>query len=142
MVDVPDTRVLTGLRRGVVEYCVLALIREGDAYAFDIVRILGERGLVASEGTIYPLLSRLRKDGFVTSFWLESESGPPRRYYRLTTEGEATLATFTMEWDGFRSAVDDVLRPARSSKRTARREPVGTNSRKQPKAKREARRAR
>lgn len=100
---------MTGLRRGVVEYCVLALIREGDSYAFDIVRELGERGLVTSEGTIYPLLSRLRKDGLVTTFWKESETGPPRRYYRLTPEGATALQAFTADWNGFRTAVDALL---------------------------------
>ena len=109
MVEQTPGRVLTGLRRGVVEYCVLALIREGDAYAFDIVRVLGDRGLVASEGTIYPLLSRLRKDGLVSTFWQESESGPPRRYYRLTDAGLNSLEAFINDWISFRVAVDALL---------------------------------
>jgi PadR family transcriptional regulator PadR len=71
---------LTQLRRGVLEYCVLALLRDGARYGFELVRELSESdGLVTSEGTIYPLLTRLRKDEHVVTFWRESESGPPRR---------------------------------------------------------------
>ncbi|MDN3351150.1 PadR family transcriptional regulator [Actinomadura sp. DC4] len=59
-----------------------------------------------SEGTIYPLLSRLRRDGAIESFWRESDSGPPRRYYRLTEPGRQSLRTFRAEWDRFKNAVD------------------------------------
>jgi PadR family transcriptional regulator PadR len=97
------------LRRGVVEYCVLALLRERESYAFEIVRVLEEQGLIASEGTIYPLLSRLRRDGSVVTVWRESDSGPPRRYHRLTPRGRAALDTFSVEWAGFRTAVDAIL---------------------------------
>jgi len=109
MVGEPTGKVMTGLRRGVLEYCVLALIREGESYAFDIIRELGARDLVMSEGTIYPMLSRLRKDGLVSTYWMESESGPPRRYYRLTDQGAATLRAFTSDWQGFSGAVNALL---------------------------------
>ena len=98
---------LTQMRRGTLQYCVLALLDEDERYAFDLVRSLGETdGLVTSEGTIYPLLSRLRRDGLVDSSWQESSSGPPRRYYRLTDAGRSTLAEFRREWSHFRDAVD------------------------------------
>ena len=101
---------LTELRRGVLEYCVLAVMRHAESYAFEIVRVLsGAGGLVTSEGTIYPLLSRLRRDGLVTTTWRESESGPPRRYYQLTTEGERALDAFVRDWTRFRDAVDALL---------------------------------
>ena len=101
---------LTQLRRGAVEYCVLALLREGDRYGFDLVRELSEAGgLVTSEGTIYPLLSRLRRDEHVTTFWRESDSGPPRRYYRLTDTGRVALDAFTQDWARFRDSVDRLL---------------------------------
>jgi PadR family transcriptional regulator PadR len=100
---------LTELRRGVVEHCVLALIRDEESYAFDIVRVLGARGLVTSEGTIYPLLGRLRRDGLVSTLWRESEAGPPRRYYRLTAEGRRVLNGFIDDWTNFRDAVDGLL---------------------------------
>jgi PadR family transcriptional regulator, regulatory protein PadR len=98
------------LRRGALEYCVLALLSEGERYGFDLVRELSEvDGMVTSEGTIYPLLSRLRRDGMVTTTWQESSSGPPRRYYKLTEAGEGALSSFTEEWGRFRDAVDQLV---------------------------------
>lgn len=103
-------QLLTHLRRGTVEYCVLALLRRQQLYALDLVRELSADGvLVTSEGTIYPLLSRLRRDGLVETVWQESPSGPPRRYYRLTAEGVRSLERFEREWLRFRTAVDSVL---------------------------------
>jgi PadR family transcriptional regulator, regulatory protein PadR len=101
---------LTELRRGVLEYCVLAVVRDDESYAFDIVRELAGAGeLVTSEGTIYPLLSRLRRDRLVTTTWRESDTGPPRRYYRITDDGRRALDGFTLEWARFRDAVDAIL---------------------------------
>ena len=102
---------LSQLRRGAVEYCVLALLRDGERYGFELVRKLSEvDGLVTSEGTIYPLLTRLRRDQLVTTFWRESEAGPPRRYYELTDGGREALAGFTEEWARFRDGVDGLLK--------------------------------
>lgn len=101
---------LSQLRRGTVEYCVLALLRDEERYGFELVRTLSQTdGLVMSEGTIYPLLSRLRRENLVTTFWRESDAGPPRRYYRLTDAGRAALVDFTAEWARFRDAVDALL---------------------------------
>lgn len=98
------------LRKGVLEYCVLALLLEGQRYGFELVRALSEaEGLLVSEGTIYPLLSRLRRDDLVSTSWQESESGPPRRYYRLTDTGKRALGEFSAEWIRFRDAVDALL---------------------------------
>ena len=98
---------LTQMRRGTLQYCVLALLADEERYAFDLVRALSEvDGMVTSEGTIYPLLSRLRRDGLVESTWRESAEGPPRRYYQLTTGGRAALSGFAHEWTRFRDAVD------------------------------------
>lgn len=103
--------VLPQLRRGVLEFCVLALLAKEDRYGFDIARSLGPASPIAvSEGTIYPLLSRLRKEQLVTTTWRESDAGPPRKYYAITAGGRASLAEFTDEWSRFRDAVDDVLR--------------------------------
>lgn len=101
---------LSQLRRGVLEYCVLSLLVGEDRYGFDLVRRLGEvDGMVTSEGTIYPLLSRLRREGWVTTRWAESETGPPRRYYGITPAGRRALAAFADEWRRFRDAVDQLL---------------------------------
>jgi PadR family transcriptional regulator PadR len=101
---------LAQLRRGVLEYCVLALLAGEERYGFDLVRSLGEvEGMATSEGTIYPLLSRLRRDGLVESTWRESSQGPPRRYYSATPRGQAALDAFTEEWSRFRDAVDQLI---------------------------------
>ena len=101
---------LTELRRGVLESCVLAVVRDEESYAFEIVRALGSAGdLVTSEGTIYPLLSRLRRDRLVTTTWRESDAGPPRRYYRITDDGRRALSAFAIEWARFRDAVDSLV---------------------------------
>ena len=98
------------LRRGVLEYCVLALLAKEDRYGFDIARTLGAvEPISVSEGTVYPLLSRLRKDGAVTTSWQESDAGPPRKYYAITPQGRRVLADFIEEWGRFREAVDTVL---------------------------------
>ncbi len=100
-------RLLSQMRRGTIEYCVLALLREEQRYGFDLVKALSATdGMVTSEGTIYPLLGRLRRDGLVSTTWEESPSGPPRRYYRLTARGQKALADFVQEWQRFRDAVD------------------------------------
>jgi PadR family transcriptional regulator PadR len=102
---------LTHLRRGTLEFCVLAMLRGGERYAVDLTHSLSKDGvLVTSEGTVYPLLSRLRRDGSVTSVWRESTSGPPRRYYRLTPDGEAAVVAFENQWRRFRDAVDAALK--------------------------------
>jgi PadR family transcriptional regulator PadR len=101
---------ISQLRRGVLEFCVLALLRETEHYAYEIVHALSQAdGLVTTEGTLYPMLSRLRKDGVVDTTWRESTSGPPRRYYRLSADGEALLDAFTADWERFRNSVDAVL---------------------------------
>lgn len=103
-------RAISQLRKGVLEFCVLGLLRGTERYSYEIVHALGELdGLVTTEGTLYPLLSRLRKDGVVETTWRESATGPPRRYYRITPAGEATLAAFATEWARFRASVDVVL---------------------------------
>jgi PadR family transcriptional regulator, regulatory protein PadR len=98
------------LRRGVLEYCVMAFLQGEERYAFDLVRDLAQTdGLVVSEGTIYPMLARMRRDGAVETTWRESPSGPPRRYYRLSPGGRKALEEFKREWSTFRMAVDRVI---------------------------------
>lgn len=101
---------ISQLRRGVLEFCVLSLLRDGERYSYELVRLLGDAdALVTTEGTLYPLLGRLRREGVVDTTWRESPSGPPRRYYRLTPNGEAALTGFVTEWGRFRDAVDALL---------------------------------
>src|SRR4051812_29928051 len=98
------------LRRGVLEFCVLALLRDGERYGFEIVRALSEAdAMVTTEGTLYPLLGRLRREGLVHTTWRESPSGPPRRYYTLTPRGQSVLTAFREEWTRFSASVGELL---------------------------------
>ncbi len=105
-----DDAMLSHLRRGALEYCVLSLLAGRERYGLDIARELTTDGvLMSSEGTLYPLLARLRKAGSVTTSWRESTEGPPRRYYSLTVAGAASLESFRPAWTSFRDAVDAAL---------------------------------
>jgi PadR family transcriptional regulator PadR len=96
-------RLMSQMRRGAIEYCVLAFLQNDEMYGFELTRAL------ATDGTVYPLLARLRRDGLVETFWRESSQGPPRRYYRLTTAGEAALEAFVVQWRQFRDTVDALI---------------------------------
>ena len=102
---------VTELRRGVLAFCVLSVLRSEESYAFDIVRSMSGSGLLTSEGTIYPLLARMRQQEWVTTDWRESASGPPRRYYAVTDRGRRALDEFSTDWNRFRDAVDAMLAP-------------------------------
>ncbi|MDO5676720.1 MAG: PadR family transcriptional regulator [Propionibacteriaceae bacterium] len=105
-----DDIILANLRRGTLEYCILALLARESLYGLDIARRLTPDGLLmGSEGTLYPLLTRLRKAGWVETRWQESNAGPPRRYYAITGSGRAALAEFTATWQRFSAAVDATL---------------------------------
>src|SRR5690349_14454745 len=85
----------TQLRKGFLAYCVLKVCSEKAVYTSDIIRRLHEAELVVVEGTIYPLLSRLQKDGLLAHEWQESEQGPPRKYYKITAFGNDVMAHVT-----------------------------------------------
>lgn len=105
-----EGRVPSQVRKGVLEYCVLALLRNGPRYGVEILEELSVVSVMTtSQGTIYPLLSRLRREELVETHLRESPSGPPRRYYTLTDTGRAALAEFTRAWPLFRDAVDHFL---------------------------------
>ncbi|GAA2742268.1 MULTISPECIES: PadR family transcriptional regulator [Kitasatospora] len=110
--DAADSAVATQLRKGVLEYCVLALLRDGPRYGVELLQELGRfPTLATSQGTIYPLLSRLRRAGLADTFLRDSASGPSRRYYTLTDAGRAALQEFAVLWPAFRETVDHVLDP-------------------------------
>ena len=89
---------------------MLALLESEEQYSVEIVRRLGsETALTTTEGTLYPLLSRLRRAGWVNTSWRESPTGPPRRYYALTHAGRAALTHFRTEWRAFRETVDRIV---------------------------------
>jgi PadR family transcriptional regulator PadR len=96
------------LKKGALEMCVLALLARGESYAYEIASTLAA-GIGMGEGTIYPLMRRMQDDGLVDTRLVESSSGPPRKYYRLTTAGRAALAAQKREWRGFTDAVGKLL---------------------------------
>lgn len=97
-------------RKGVVELAILALVHNAEAYGAEIVDRLGEYpGLAITAGTAYPLLSRLKKAGLITSAWQESPVGPPRKYYRLSVEGEAAFTGMNQAWKDMKDAMDSLL---------------------------------
>lgn len=93
------------MRKGMLEFCVLLLLRRGDAYASELIVRLKEAHLIVMEGTLYPLLTRLKNDGLLCYRWEESPSGPPRKYYSLTPEGEAFLTQLKASWDELATSV-------------------------------------
>ncbi|MBQ6063141.1 MAG: PadR family transcriptional regulator [Prevotella sp.] len=86
------------MRKGMLEYCVLLLLRDRPAYASDIIQQLKEAQLLVVEGTLYPLLTRLKNDGLLSYAWQESTQGPPRKYYALTDLGETFLSGLDTAW--------------------------------------------
>lgn len=96
------------LRKGVLEMCVLALLSAGDNYAYDIAARMAE-GVGMGEGTVYPLMRRMQNDGLVTTYLKESESGPSRKYYKLTKSGRAAFENQRTEWQTFETHVRKIL---------------------------------
>ena len=93
-----DEQKLGALRKGFLEFLVLRIISGASVYAADILKTLAATDFATQEGTLYPLLSRLRREGLLDYQWQESGSGPPRKYYRLTAAGAERLAEFTAYW--------------------------------------------
>jgi PadR family transcriptional regulator PadR len=99
--------------RGVLDLCVLAELERGESYGYGVARALEERGLgPVPGGTLYPVLGRLERAELIRSRWAESASGPPRRYYAVTAEGEALLARERREWAAFAGLVGSALAEA------------------------------
>ncbi|MFC1675894.1 PadR family transcriptional regulator [Planctomycetota bacterium] len=97
----------TQLRKGMLELCILNAIRGTSLYGYDIVRKLRDiKGLVISEGTIYPILSRLKREGLVRTSIAESTEGPPRKYYELTGKGEKILIQMNSYWQDIKAGTD------------------------------------
>ncbi len=86
------------MRKGMLEYCILLLLRQKPAYANEIISRLKEADMIVVEGTLYPLLTRLKNDGLLRYEWQESTQGPPRKYYALTADGQAALDQLDTAW--------------------------------------------
>jgi PadR family transcriptional regulator, regulatory protein PadR len=126
MWHMPNGRELSELRRGVLGPCVLALLEERPRFGLELVRDLSEAdGLLTSDGTVYPLLNRLRDAGLVTSRWQDNEGERARRYYEITPAGRTALEEFQADWTQFAATVslvlhtkppDDAARPEEESR--------------------------
>lgn len=100
------------LRKGVVEMAALAALIEGPRYGLEIIRLLETRSRLAlTEGTIYPILNRIKAEGMVTSEWVEAEAGHPRKYYKLTPVGLERLDRMAQVWTRFCEGIDCLLSP-------------------------------
>jgi len=95
-------------KKGVLELCVLSILHKKDCYGYELVSDISQN-IEISEGTIYPLLRRLKKDGLVTTYLQESQEGPPRKYYKLTDEGEVTKEKLRLEWFSFVNLISKFL---------------------------------
>ena len=93
------------MRKGVLEFCILSVLKEKDAYTSEILDTLKDAKLLVVEGTIYPLLTRLKNDGLLNYRWEESTSGPPRKYYGLTETGQTFLTELSGTWNELSEAV-------------------------------------
>ncbi len=94
------------MRKGILEYCILSVISRGEIYASDIINELKLARLLVVEGTLYPLLTRLKNNGLLSYNWVESTSGPPRKYYKLTEEGAEVLRKLDLTWQELVYAVN------------------------------------
>lgn len=95
----------TQMRKGILEYCVLLVISRGEIYASDIIAELKQAKLLVVEGTLYPLLTRLKNNGLLGYNWVESTSGPPRKYYVLTAQGTQFLKQLDNTWQELAHAI-------------------------------------
>lgn len=103
------------MRKGILEYCILGILDSGDAYASDIIDQLQEAKLIVVEGTLYPLLTRLKNAGLLAYRWEESSSGPPRKYYSLSEEGKSFQDELKITWEELKQAVNHITTSNQSS---------------------------
>lgn len=98
------------MRKGVLEYCILSIISRQEVYTSDILESLHKADLLVVEGTLYPLLSRLKNNGLLKYRWQESTDGPPRKYYTLTDEGVNILTALNDEWETISKSINKITR--------------------------------
>ena len=118
--DIQNTQ--SQMRKGVLEFCILSIIQQGEVYPSDIVEKMKGANLHILEGTLYPLLTRLKNAGLLNYRWVESISGPPRKYFVMTEEGKAAFEVLLKTWNEMTSAVNQltqVTNPISTSEATA-----------------------
>lgn len=106
MVNVDNAK--SQMRKGMLEYCIMLLLKDKPCYSSDIIKKLQDADLLVVEGTLYPLLSRLKKDGILTYEWKESTQGPPRKYYVLSDDGKQMLKALDAAWSELENTVQQL----------------------------------
>lgn len=106
MTDTNVDNIKAQMRKGVLEYCILSTLRRNDAYASSLIAELKEAQMIVVEGTLYPLLTRLKNQGLLSYRWEESTQGPPRKYYSLTDRGQEALAEMDAAWKQVVDSID------------------------------------
>lgn len=97
------------MRKGILEFCILQIISRGEVYASDLLQELKEAKIIVVEGTLYPLLTRLRKAELLEYKWVESVSGPPRKYYTLTDNGAQFVLKLEETWNDLRASTNSII---------------------------------
>ena len=109
VMDIQNTQ--SQMRKGVLEFCILSIIQQGEVYPSDIVERMKAANLHILEGTLYPLLTRLKNAGYLTYRWVESNSGPPRKYFLMTEQGHAFYSELERTWNELADAVKQLTAP-------------------------------
>jgi PadR family transcriptional regulator PadR len=106
--DIENTK--AQMRKGILEYCILSVLKKGEAYPSDLLQDLKDAKLIVVEGTLYPILTRLKNEGLLNYRWEESSQGPPRKYYALTQEGKLFLKELSKTWNELSNAVKELTK--------------------------------
>lgn len=108
--SVKNENIQVQMRKGVLELCILSILEKGDAYPTEIINELKNAKLIVVEGTLYPLLNRLKDERYLTYNWQESNQGPPRKYYHITTEGKKFLKELIENWEDIVKSVNKIIK--------------------------------
>ena len=109
MSTLPNDNIQSQMKKGVLEYCILSIIRRGEAYPSDIAGELRDAGMPIFEGTLYPLLTRLKNAGYLEYRWVESPNGPPRKYFTLSEAGDTFYQLLKKTWEEMANAVEAIV---------------------------------
>jgi PadR family transcriptional regulator, regulatory protein PadR len=104
------------MRKGVLEFCILSILSDGEHYPTEIIERMKTAKLLVVEGTLYPLLTRLKNDGLLTYRWEESTSGPPRKYFTLSEEGKKSLTELLNSWTELTDSVNQIIQQTTKTK--------------------------
>lgn len=104
-----DSKIQSQMRKGILDFLVLGILNKSDTYGAEIIEILKNSDMIVVEGTVYPLLTRLKNDALINYYWVESESGHPRKYFQLTKSGEEAYRIMTENWSEIKNSIQKIL---------------------------------